>query len=563
MVQLTIGMATYNDFDGVYFTLQSLRLYQDLADTELLVVDNYGSDHTRNFVENWAKGRYVLAKEAVGTAAPRDRVFQEAKGDAVLCCDSHILFVPGAIARLKAYYREHPDSIDLLQGPLLYDDLENLSTHFEPNWRDQMWGTWETDPRGVDPEAEPFEIPMQGLGVFSCRRSAWLGFNPGFRGFGGEEGYIHEKFRQAGGRCLCLPWFRWVHRFARPAGVPYPLFIQDKLRNYVIGHAELGLDLVPVLGHFAEHLPEDTIVAVAKEALDEGICGPPPAMNGGEDRVMPAAAEGPRSGSDAAVSGNTEPAQVRSGAARPLVSCVCATYNRPPSHQHLLEEAIESFLRQDYPNKELIILNDCPGQELVCDAPGVRVLNVPERFPSLGDKWNALVRLARGELIAPWDDDDISLPWRLSLSVERLGDADYFNPRSYWYLDNQGLHFDHAVGYAHNASIFTRVALETVGGYPSISLGYDAAIDGAFSRSVRVLDPLKGDRALTRSEWFYVYRWGVSPVHVSARTDEGYYREVGMLPVVEGRYRLSPHWQRYYVAETRRMLESEEAVPRS
>jgi len=26
MPRLTIGMATYNDFDGVYFTLQALRL---------------------------------------------------------------------------------------------------------------------------------------------------------------------------------------------------------------------------------------------------------------------------------------------------------------------------------------------------------------------------------------------------------------------------------------------------------------------------------------------------------------------------------------------------------
>jgi cellulose synthase/poly-beta-1,6-N-acetylglucosamine synthase-like glycosyltransferase len=66
-----------------------------------------------------------------------------------------------------------------------------------------------------------------------------------------------------------------------------------------------------------------------------------------------------------------------------LVSCVCPTYNRPPHYHHLLEEAIESFLRQDYPNKELIVLNDCPGQELICDGPGVRVVNVGERFLSI------------------------------------------------------------------------------------------------------------------------------------------------------------------------------------
>ena len=217
MVALTIGMATYDDFDGVYFTLQALRLYQDLADTELLVVDNYGCEHTKGLVEGWIKGRYILATDAVGTAAPRERVFREAQGKAVLCCDSHVLFVPGAIARLKAYYRDHPDTRDLLQGPMIYDDLETMSTHFDPVWRAQMWGIWATDARGLDPEGEPFEIPMQGLGVFSCRKAAWPGFNPAFRGFGGEEGYIHEKIRQRGGRGLSLPWLRWVHRFGRPA----------------------------------------------------------------------------------------------------------------------------------------------------------------------------------------------------------------------------------------------------------------------------------------------------------------------------------------------------------
>jgi hypothetical protein len=270
MVALTIGMAAYNDFDGVYFTLQALRLHQDLDDVELLVVDNYGCEATRQFVESWVvNGRYLLAKEAVGTSAPRDRVFREATGQAVLCCDSHVLFAPGAIARLKRHYVEQPETVDLLQGPLLYDDLASVATHFEPVWREQMWGVWATDPRGLDPEADPFEIPMQGLGVFSCRRAVWPGFHPAFRGFGGEEGYIHEKVRQAGGRCVCLPWLRWAHRFGRPRGVPYPLTVEDKLRNYVIGHVELGLDLTPALTHFAQHLSEERVLAVASAALRE------------------------------------------------------------------------------------------------------------------------------------------------------------------------------------------------------------------------------------------------------------------------------------------------------
>src|SRR5436305_959143 len=135
-IELTIGMAVYNDFDGVYFTLQALQLYQDLEHTELLVIDNYGCDETKKLVERWIKGaRYIRATDVTGTAAPRDLVFREARGNAVLCCDCHVLFAPGAIARLKQFYREHPACNDLLQGPLLLDDKKTIATHFEPQWR--------------------------------------------------------------------------------------------------------------------------------------------------------------------------------------------------------------------------------------------------------------------------------------------------------------------------------------------------------------------------------------------------------------------------------------------
>jgi glycosyltransferase involved in cell wall biosynthesis len=528
MVALTIGMATFDDFDGVYFTLQALRLYQDLDDTELLVVDNFGCAATKEFVESWAKGRYVLAKDVSGTAAPRDRVFREASGDAVLCCDSHVLFTPGVIARLKAYYRSNPDCVDLLQGPLVYDDATSISTHFDPTWRDQMWGTWATDPQGEDPEAEPFDIPMQGLGAFSCRRSVWPGFNPAFRGFGGEEGYIHEKFRQRGGRSLCLPWMRWMHRFGRPKGVPYPLTVEDKLRNYLIGHSELGLNLTPVLDHFAEHLPPDRIRAIVDEAIPK-----PPAP---------------------AVVKIEKPGLVPSDDL-PLISCICPTYNRCPGHQHLLEEAIESFLRQTYPNKELIVLNDCPGQTLTCNAPGVRVVNAPERYRTLGEKLNAAVRLSGGKFIARWDDDDISLPWRLSLSVKQIGDADYFNAIHYWFLDGNGFHDDASTGVGHNASLFLRTAFELVGGYPDISCGQDQSIDQAFlSCSDRVVHTLRGNAELPIDAWYYIYRWGVSPAHLSGGPAGSFYEKIGTMPVAMGSYDLHPQWRSDYTAETRRLL---------
>ncbi|MCA9035744.1 MAG: hypothetical protein KDA91_11475, partial [Planctomycetaceae bacterium] len=181
-----------------------------------------------------------------------------------------------------------PETPDLLSGPMLYDDLTNFCTHFDDEWRAEMWGIWGSDPRGAHPEGEPFEIPAMGLGLFTCRREAWLGFHKHFRGFGGEEFYIHEKFRQVGAKCLCLPFLRWVHRFGRPNGVKYPLTRWNKVRNYVLGHQELGLPLDRVQEHFVTSglLPEaewEVLLADPEQASPPpqpsscGGCGNPPA----------------------------------------------------------------------------------------------------------------------------------------------------------------------------------------------------------------------------------------------------------------------------------------------
>ena len=43
MKKLTIGMSTYDDYDGVFFTIQSLRMYHLHGmqnDIEFIVIDN-------------------------------------------------------------------------------------------------------------------------------------------------------------------------------------------------------------------------------------------------------------------------------------------------------------------------------------------------------------------------------------------------------------------------------------------------------------------------------------------------------------------------------------------
>ncbi len=259
-------MATYDDFDGVWFTIQAIGMYQPevLADVSFVVIDNHPegpAGPSLRALEGWVpRYRYVPFDGYHGTSV-RDLVFREARADLVCCLDSHVLLQPGALASLLDWFGAHPDSVDLLQGPLLYDNLKPGATHLEPTWGAGMYGQWGRDPRIDEPGCEPFEITMMGLGLFACRQEAWPGLNPRLRGFGGEEGYLHEKFRQRGGRVLCHPGLGWLHRFSRPAGVTYPNVWQDRVRNYFIAWSEIGWDLAPAWSHFRELLgPEADVL---------------------------------------------------------------------------------------------------------------------------------------------------------------------------------------------------------------------------------------------------------------------------------------------------------------
>jgi hypothetical protein len=137
---------------------------------------------------------------------------------------------------------------------------------------------------------------MQGLGAFGCRQAAWPGFNPRLRGFGGEEGYLHEKIRRGGGRILCLPFLGWTHRFSRPFGPRYSVGIEDRVRNYLLIHDELGQDPAPAIEHFEREFGAERVrplVASAQEELrgpfhvfDAIYCISPERESVGWDRAM-------------------------------------------------------------------------------------------------------------------------------------------------------------------------------------------------------------------------------------------------------------------------------------
>lgn len=216
----------------------------------------------------------------------------------------------------------------------------------------------------------------------------------------------------------------------------------------------------------------------------------------------------------------------------PLVSCLCLTYARP----HILREAVWCFLQQDYPNKELIIVNDHHQPiELDGEYPQIRLHNLPDRMPNLGAKRNYSAQVAKGEILLVWDDDDLFLPWRISETVKHLSAAPdkwAFKPDRAWFsTNNQGYRISSNL--YHSQLGIRRDAFYMVGAYTEMNSGQDIDFERRLPRNrwIRRQTPV--------SELIYVYRWGNGVTHISGLGRDAPGKESGW-DIIARRYQTHP-----------------------
>jgi glycosyltransferase involved in cell wall biosynthesis len=167
----------------------------------------------------------------------------------------------------------------------------------------------------------------------------------------------------------------------------------------------------------------------------------------------------------------------------PLVSCIMPTCNRA----EFVLQSIRFFQRQDYPYRELIIIDD-DAESLAERLPAderLRYLRLPGRL-SIGAKRNQACELARGAIIAHWDDDDWYAPHRLSSQVAPLlaGAAEISGLRAGIFFDlphwefwrcTPDLHRRLFTEDAHGGTlVYQRYVWQQHARYPDISLAEDA-----------------------------------------------------------------------------------------
>ncbi|KZS48873.1 hypothetical protein AWU65_24530 [Paenibacillus glucanolyticus] len=231
-----------------------------------------------------------------------------------------------------------------------------------------------------------------------------------------------------------------------------------------------------------------------------------------------------------------------------MISVLTLTYQR----HHLLEEAIESFLRQDFTGEsEMLIINDSSKVEYVFNHPNIRIVNVKERFTSIGKKLEFGFSQCKYNYIYRLDDDDLMLPWALSHTwndtITHPGYEIYRSDGHYCFEHNK---FKGIFNNVNTGNVYTKNYLSRIE-IPESSFGEDYTM--TFNNNAKIYQSPRGQKTM-------IYRWGMNTYHISAmggKISESVRREWTDLivkniakerntSVEEGVLMLHPHFQEEY-----------------
>lgn len=208
------------------------------------------------------------------------------------------------------------------------------------------------------------------------------------------------------------------------------------------------------------------------------------------------------------------------------IACLCPTYKRP---EHL-RNALACFLNQRYSLREsrLFILDDAIAEnEKVQHDPQMgdnwELHTSKERYANLPAKYNKLVELAEWwepDAYAIWEDDDVFLPYHLVFANEAFNKGiRFYRTAQVWSNYNMPkgkAQLEGAEGRFHSSWVFTKQALNQIGGWPKTErLDFDQQL-GA---KLRDLDSSKSVKLPCPQ---YVYRWGNGVYHGSQAGEEGF-----------------------------------------
>lgn len=214
---------------------------------------------------------------------------------------------------------------------------------------------------------------------------------------------------------------------------------------------------------------------------------------------------------------------------------LCPTWNRP----RCLAGLVRQFLDQDYPAEqlELLILDDAGQYENQTGDDGHggkrwRLVSFNQPFPSLPQKYNAMLDMVESDGVVIAEDDDLYSPLHSAACAAALALGEVSKPSKVITHYGGKVNIEDATGRFH-ASIAVRTEfLRSLGGWPiTHRADFDLQLLAKLASHGKVIDPLTC-RHQWRMGWrnfepTYTFRWETSQhTHAQAYgrgpSDEGW-----------------------------------------
>lgn len=169
MCFFTVVIAAYNAEGFIKEAISSVQI-QDFQDWEIVVVDDYSSDTSRNVVKSLAQNdkriRLICLDRNGGPSVARNRAIDSAKGEWIVVLDADDALLPGRLSRINALALQ---GCDIVADNLVFKD--DATKKIVGSAFRKRTGVW----------------PLSALDVIKSERS-W----PGFR-----MGYLKPAFRRS------------------------------------------------------------------------------------------------------------------------------------------------------------------------------------------------------------------------------------------------------------------------------------------------------------------------------------------------------------------------------
>jgi len=222
------------------------------------------------------------------------------------------------------------------------------------------------------------------------------------------------------------------------------------------------------------------------------------------------------------------------------VSILTLTYQR----HWLLEEAIHSYLKQldgFCENSEMVVINDSPLVKYEFEHPNVRIINLDERFSSVGKKLEWGFAQCKYDWIYRLDDDDLLSPWALKINEQyrnEYPDKEVLRDQKHYFFSHnkyQGLGDS-----INNGNCYHKNYIKRVGNIIDKSIGEDNWLTFHNGANMHIGDVGK---------YTMIYRWGMGVYHISGmgdRPNEEIYEITDKTNTESGIIKLQPHFKEEY-----------------